>query len=392
VVVYLSIMARQNDVVFANLTPANALTKLAFHDVFDDIMRQDQPTTEKGMEKRTSSLSPFQVSSEQEYNKDVHLLRLEIQRRKEQREVEIEYSDSPTDINTDTELESQSLGMIWTGCYVFALHSAPADPNIGWTAGKGNGVDICLSTIQFAKKYDANLRAGHARFNFNRDGGSFFIAKLTRSPNAQVTVNGEPVDSQMHTLNQHRMRIRISSLEYVLEYSPYARSSAYQKDLETYMRISLQIPSPNIPEVPTPVPGTRTFGHWTVKRALGKGAVGRVFSASNTRDELVAIKVVAMDRRNAMGIKKQIIVLRELTRLAQAEREEGQRLVQLKETIPPTAEDITLAGDVFLEVALILSPMTPTTLYEKTKIMGNRRYVVYKLAIASSANTVTKKA
>ena len=346
---------------FVNLMPKNILAKIAFSEVFEAATR-DYQNTEAGLNARV--LSRMRAGEKQEYDRDVLLFRHEIQRQRDRQRtghIDANYSDSPTELDTDTEAQSKNLGMIWTGSYVFGFKPVPFLPDVGWTAGKGPDVDIILSTREFAKQHDPHLRSRHARFNFDRDTGAFFVTKFHRAMSAELAVNGLPVDRRIHSLNQHRMSIRISSFEYVLEYSGYAASDDFKTDRRVYMTASLQVSELSTFEMPTPLSQTRTIGPWTLGEALGKGAVGRVYFASNTQNEIVAIKVVERNKKTVRSVDREIDVLRRLTSLAQEHGEEG-RIVRLKETLyPKGVAEFDSGSTIFEEVALVLEPMTPGT-------------------------------
>ncbi len=346
---------------FATLTPKNILAKIAFSEVFEAATR-DYQNTQAGL--NASVLSRMRAGTQQEYDRDVLLFRHGIQRQRERQEtghIEANYSDSPTDLDTDTETQSRNFGMIWTGSYVLGFDPRPSFPDAGWTAGKGPDVDILLSTREFAKQHDPHLRARHARFNFDRDNAALFITKSNRGISTELTVNGVPVDRRIHSLNQYRMSIRISSFEYVLEYSEYTASDDFKDDRRAYITESRQVPELSTFEMPTPLSQTRTIGPWTLGDPLGKGAVGRVYLASNTQNEVVAIKVVERNTRTVRSVGREIDVLRRLTLLAQEHGEEG-RLVRLKDALYPRGVAEFNSGSTdFDEVALVLEPMTPRT-------------------------------
>lgn len=163
------------------------------------------------------------VHDEQCYDAAVARFRVEERHR--------ETSESLTEPDTDAEASRDcNLGMIWTGSYVFALEPKPLEANLGWAVGKSTADrlpcgDLLLSTKAFAKQYGIPLRTFHARFNLAQDTAAFFVARIAKSPHAELTVNGIPVERQMHVLNQRSMQIRISSLEYVFEYTEFATTA-----------------------------------------------------------------------------------------------------------------------------------------------------------------------
>lgn len=347
---------------FATLKPVNILAKVAFSEVFEACLRDRQTT--QTTTPTASVLTRMQAGVEQEYHRDVLLFRLEMQRQAERqrsRPNDTDNTDSPTDPDTETEADNRRLGMIWEGAYIFVFSPAPSVPDLGWTAGKGPNVDLLLSTRPFAKQHDPKLKSFHARFNFDRETAAFFITKLNRSTAAELTVNGVPLDQRMCTLNQHRMNIRISSLEYAFQYSEFSSSKNYKETLREYLAGALEAPIQGAFHMPTLLSQTRTIGPWTLHDPLGKGAVGKVFLASNSRNEVVAVKVMERNSKTAGSVDKEISVLRMLTKLAE-DQDDEERLVRLKDTLY-TKDAATLPGSaaVFEEVALVLVPMTPQT-------------------------------
>ncbi|KAI0548115.1 hypothetical protein F4679DRAFT_333699 [Xylaria curta] len=119
---------------------------------------------------------------------------------------------------------------------------------MGWTAGKrsggrGSSADIILCTTRFAKRHSLNLRSSHARFSFDRDNGAFFIASLTSSSLAEITVNNEAVGRRMHALNQHSMRIQVGSLEFYYERISSQPDGTYARGQQSnyFQRVDLGI-------------------------------------------------------------------------------------------------------------------------------------------------------
>ncbi len=198
------------------------------------------------------------VASEQEYHGDVLLFRFEKEPKLQPQANpgKGDISESPTEPDTDPELEVRHLGMIWTGRYILEFQPPPSKAEMGWTAGKGpveNGssANVLLSTRAFAKRHGLELLSFHARFNFDRQNRALFIASMIRSSLAELTVNGEAVGRQMHVLNQHRMKIRVSSFEYVFEYLPFAATEAFKEERQTYLTRAFGAPSSVVFDMPT---------------------------------------------------------------------------------------------------------------------------------------------
>ncbi|KAI0193036.1 hypothetical protein EV127DRAFT_460451 [Xylaria flabelliformis] len=275
--------------------PTNVRAKVAFSEVFSAIMRDRQGASTNAAAHRMS------VAAEQQYDADVLRFRREMERKFS----EGDSSESLTEPNTNTELEMQHMGMIWEGHYVLGFQPLPSVPDLGWTAGKSS----------FAKHCALNVRSLQARFSFDLQNRALFIASLTRSSLAGVAVNGEVVGRQMFSLNQHRMNIRIDSLEYEFQYTDFATTEAFSIRRKTYLGTNLNAsPSPTF-NMPTPHFNTRTIGRWTLNNPLGKGSAGRVFLASNSKNQLVAIKVMECTSKSARAVDIEIARCRQLTAL-----------------------------------------------------------------------------
>jgi hypothetical protein len=353
---------------FATLRPVNALAKMAFSNIRETRMGYQQHALPSHM----------LVEPELRHDPDVRRFRLEVERARET-------SESLTDPDTDAESQAggdAALGMIWSGCYVFALETPPSAPDMGWSLGRGPAEktpnphdphsDMLLTTRAFAKEYGIPVRTFHARFNFAKDTAAFFLASILTSPRAELSVNGMPVGREMHVLNQHSMRIRLGSLEYAFEYTGFSATDDFFQLRRGYIVESLKGPPTTCFDMPTPRREVRTTGRWTLAHPLGKGAEGRVFLASSAKNEVVAIKMIERKARTADRVNAEISMYREVTELARDD-EDGQRIVRLKETIYPGGEEQYSPGSVFDEVALVLEPMAPQTLSNIVKA-GNHGY------------------
>lgn len=343
---------------FATLEPANALAKMAFSDEYDTILRDQQNNTANDV----LPTDCFQVASEQRYDPEVLRYHREMTKQSE-----ADFSESATELDTDTEIDAGDLGTVWTGCYVLQLENAPSQPNMGWIAGKGPYADISLCTKAFAKRHNLNIRSFHARFNFDVRNGAFFIVSITSSPLAGLGVNGISVTRQLYVLNQHNMKVRVGLLEYNFKYTEYASSDEFMRRRGEYLITKLRALNSVVFDMPTPRRNTRTIGQWTLGDPLGKGNTGRVFLATNTKNETVAVKIMELNSTSKRSVDNEIAICRALTALAK-NHDNGERIVRLKETIDPR-EEATRASCVFDEVGIVLEPMTPMTLSD---LIGER--------------------
>ena len=351
---------------FATLTPANALARLAFSDQYDTTL-DGQTTTQYHHLRRMRLQKP-----QQEYDPEV----LQFNREVERQGSPDEFTDlSLTEPNTDTEQGLREFGMVWVGYFFFDLGFPPIEIELGWKVGKGQqgahigrsqqkrnaGVDLALCTRPFAKKYRINVSTVRARFNLAPSNGTFFIAGISRSQLAPLKVNGVPVTREIFALNQYHMRITFDTLEYVLEYTNFARTQDYINQRRAYLQRFTGHQWCPLFETPTPVPNTRTIGPWTLANPLGKGARGRVFQATNQRNEVAAVKVLERTSKNADDVDTEVSISAAVTKLAK-ERDEDGRIVRQIDVLYASGK--SLSPDLpFDEVAIILQPMTPETFH-----------------------------
>ncbi len=141
---------------------------------------------------------------------------------------------------------------------------------MGWVAGKGPGekkpyADIFFCTRAFAKRHNLNLRSFHVRFNFDLQNRAFFITSITTSFLAELAVNGVAVGRQMHTLNQHSMKVHVGSLEYDFQYTNHASSEDFMIKRQEYLTTKLEAPSYVVFDMPTPRRNIRTIGQWDLE-------------------------------------------------------------------------------------------------------------------------------
>ena len=279
-------------------------------------------------------------------------------------------SQSLTEPNSESEAEeARQLGMIWTGSILLSFQSPPSAPQMGWTVGKGplpspRCADLFLCTIPFAKKHGINLRSFHARFNFNLQNSAFFIAGSSRSQHAELTVNGEAVSRQLYALNQYSMKIRFDKLEYDFKYTSFTETNDFKTARDTYLTSVLNAPRRVDLEMPTPVLNTRTIGQWTLNEPLGRGGMGRVFLASNSKNEIVAVKTVERNPVTKSSVDLEIQTYQDVTALAK-KWDEGHRIVRVREVISNRLS----SKAPFEEVAIVMEPMTPQTFLN---LMGRR--------------------
>jgi hypothetical protein len=359
----------QEDQPFASLTPADALTKLAFSDAYDALRSRRQNTQTSDNQ---AAINRMRVEPEQQCDGDIVLLRRARQR---SRDNDRAVSESLTEPDTDTEVQLQELGKVWVGSYQFQMGFLPAVPIRGWRVGKqppGNAeTDLVLCTRQFAQEHNIDIGSGHAHFNFLQTNKSFYIAGRSKFPSAQLTVNGDGIARQPYHLNQHQMKIQFDKLQYYFKWTDYASTDGFTYNRKNYVNQHLNgasVADGNI-EMPTPLPNMRTIGKWTLGRALGAGAYGKVSFATDQRGDMVAIKMVERTVRNQYNLAQEIQISKQVTELAK-ESENGDKILQMIDVLYPNTEQ--LSSEAFDNVAMVLTPVTPMTFKDLigTRSMG----------------------
>ena len=335
--------------VFATLTPDNPQAKLAFNRVCEN----------------RATCQHIWVAAGPEYDRDV-AVHLFSERQRLQEENDDAASDSLTEPDDETE-EREGLkesATIWNGYYTFDLDDPPAKPGTGWTAGTGLGMASQVELfIKTAGSLDG-VKAKHAHFNFNLDTG--LLCLLSRASSA---VNGSNVlRGHTHSLNQSRMTVLLGQLSYIFEYTEYARTNEFYMQKRKYLSNFSDVSNKTFALTPTPFGPARVVGQWTLGSCLGKGSFGRVTVGTNSKSELVAIKVVERNKKQTQP-DDEIRALKCLQKLSNYEDVRG-RLVHLKEVIyqngeennPPTA---------FQEISLVLEPACTRTF---ESLISNRNF------------------
>lgn len=356
------------DHAFASLTPANALARLAFSEVYDALTFRRQDSQTDGTQ---AALRHMRVEPKQICDDEIVRLRREMERTKN--DTDGEASETLTEPDTDTEELLQELGMIWAGRYLLSLESQPAEPESGWRVGKGPleniPIDLVLCTRAFAKLYDIDLRNPHARFNFSLENKGLFVIGCSRSPTAQLTVNGNKVMRSPYHLNQYEMKIQLDKFEYDFQWTKFAATDPFLEARTEYMDENLggwSAGDINV-EMPTPLPSRRTVGNWTLGGALGAGIRGRVFFASDSSGNIAAIKMLERTSRNCHHVDQEVQTFQELTGLL-TKSPEGERVLRMDEVIYTNNKEFSSEA-AFDNVAMVLTPMTPQTFLD---LMGTQ--------------------
>ena len=369
-------VAKMSDSAFATLAPKNALARLAFSELYDSLTAGRQNAEADG----NPALDRMTVELQQIFDGEVLHLRLEADKRVSENSQNAAYlsdaetSESLAEPDSDIEEQYKELGLIWRGHYFLTLESLPSVPHTGYAIGKGPleniPNDLLLCTKSFAKWHGINLRNPHARFNFFPDTRGLYIAGCSRSPLAQLTVDGEAVRLRPYLLNRYSMNIGLDKLEYVFQWTDFAATNNFSKVRNGYVAGAIGARPVVDIDMPTPLSSSRTIGKWTLGDVLGKGGRGRVFFASNTSGEMAAIKLIERTSQNHRAVDDEIQVCKDVT--AAAERVGDDKRILRVVDIIYTNNERFLSTMAFDNVAIVLQPLTPKTLADWVGVRSNR--------------------
>ncbi|KAH8836626.1 hypothetical protein MCOR31_011493 [Pyricularia oryzae] len=341
--------------IYATLTPINALARLALSETYDVLTAGQQNSLREG------PLCRMKVEPQQRYNKDVSQLRRELQRRSDKGDGFT--SDSLTEPESANEIENnQQLGTIWEGQYLLAFNPQPRTAEIGWRVGKSSQMlnsqhpDLVLCTSVFAKKHSLNIRTAHARFNFCKENSALFIVGR-RSQHAELKINGIIITEQLFALNQRLMKVDFDRLTYELRFTIWADTEEFKSTRRRYLTTFFGVQPILDFEMPTPRHDVQIMGNWTLAQPLGRGGIGRVFLASNAKNEVATVKVMERDHHTRHSVDEEISTLKRLTTLAQ-HWGKFESMVQLRKVVGKFSDAP------FEQVAVVLMPITPNTFCE----------------------------
>jgi hypothetical protein len=331
---------------FATLTPDNALAKLSLSDAFES----------------KHPVSPVKnihlyADGNQVDDKEVAELRREQMRGSNRATPD---SDYPSDQDADVEVSLSELGKIWPCYFAFDLQLPPVHPQRGWTIGIGRDdyeVDMVVSATRSPR-----VRGCHALFNFHAITGDITIRKASRPITAVVCLGGNVVSiNETPLLMQCGMSIQLGDLMFRLRFTLFVKEQEeeYIQHRAKYLADHMAVAKPVSTLLSSPREVSRSFQQWTFRKQLGKGAEGKVWSATNWRNEIVAIKVVERRKRTAERVASQIRTLERLRDLALTENDEG-RLLRLKEVIYENGK-AEFTPTIFEDVALVLEPAVEET-------------------------------
>jgi serine/threonine protein kinase len=334
--------------VFATLTPIESAAKRAFSDVAACCMAQPPPYWKKYMH-----INPIPVYDHEDA------------RDLERNEFAFGIDDSEgasTSADEGTVSRRKDLYTLWTGCYIFKLSEDGR-----WIAGKGRPrSQLPGEGVQFKLMHE-RIRGMHVRF-FLSDVG--FIGIVPFSAAAQgFTFDGVPVRREARFFNKSSSVVTIGSLHFEFTYTEYSRSEEFLRlrnqfcsQAKSWKDQDASTAALNL--TPTPAQQTQSIGQWILSKELGKGAVGKVYSATNSSGDVVAIKVVERNKMSTEAVWTEINNMKSLTQ--EAKKDACKHVSLLEEVIGDMTSEITAA---FRDIALVLKPAAYYTL--GSIIIGN---------------------
>lgn len=96
------------------------------------------------------------------------------------------------------------------------------------------------------------------------------------------------------------------------------------------------------------------YGPWTLNAPLGKGAYGKVYSATDHQGRLAAIKIISRETTR-LTARHEIDNFRKLAKSAGSETDRG-RILRLVDVIPPDLDKASPNAPFLDDVALITMP------------------------------------
>jgi len=133
----------------------------------------------------------------------------------------------------------------------------------------------------------------------------------------------------LYVLNEDELPISFGTLEYTLKFTRFASTKQFPRLRDDLLRSSGGHSRVDV-EIPTPLPVTRKFGQWVVGPPLGRGGHGRVFQGTNTKDDVVALKIMAISNsRDRTSVNQEVHTNEILTDIANKEDDGGRILRQI---------------------------------------------------------------
>lgn len=275
-----------------------------------------------------------------------------------------------TESGTDNETSVADAGLVWTGWYPFDLRYPPHDPYAAWWYGRSKAADFHNPT----RDKSSDVRGGHVIFNLDeRTGYIKLFPRISSTGKHEVTVDGVKLARrERYLLNKGKMRLSFGGHPYDFEYMPFASTETFQAQRRNYMSDFLQISSRDFSLTPTPQSQSRTLGEWTICSSLGRGTFGKVYSATNAKGQLVAIKIVDRTSRTKREVEREIKVMGELTKLAKSQGQ-SDSILCLLDVIYTNGHEHFQGGH-FEDVAYVFKQCARSTFVELLRpVMDNHR-------------------
>lgn len=343
---------------FAILTPTNALAKLAFHDVVSErYLRQDQMDEDH----RFAYTKQFiHIDEEQQFQADVQHWQAY--------DSGIQPIDSDrgssTEPDTQTGEELACAATIWSGFYTFRFEK---EDQILWSAGLGKTpLDTEFVLASLSSNSVSHIRRRHARFMFNLENGLLGVMRASRAA-TNILVDGNNVREKSFALNRNTAQLQIGPFEYRFEYTDYSRTEDFANlKLEALRSTVYNIDPANV--TPTPLKSSVVIDSWTQSTSVGYGTFGTVYRATNSSQEVVAIKQqIRKNKFTAAQIEREIQTHRSLNQLTENETNKSRRLLFLRHVVYASGEAEWQSPRPEL-VYLVLEPFCPRTLQDALDI------------------------
>jgi hypothetical protein len=249
----------------------------------------------------------------------------------------------------------------WNGHYTFKLSNRDSDVGALWMAGTGRTRSpLPGQGVQF-KMVHSDVRGMHAKFALDPMG---YITVFTATTAIRhITVDGAPLPKKPYFLNKRSAIIGIGNMSFKFSYTDYSLSDDFGKLRKEFcskaqFRSGQGISIAELSLTPMPAQETKIIGAWTLAKELGKGASGKVYSATNSSGVRVAIKLVERNKRSEESLRQERDVLVELTR--EATMKKCKNIIQLVQLIGKIDDhDPEL---IFQEIGFVLSPAAYSTI------------------------------
>lgn len=343
------------------VTPDSPEAKLAFSQVSDWLLEQDNIDLQPHNAARQHAQKYMWISTDQKNDHDVWRLLRQLQTGNLSSSSSISVSspaEQPSDNHDsiETEFESPKCN-IWTGCYFIDLGKPPSNPDRGWAAGRVrtgdvlNDMVLCLSDNPIF-----GVRQRHAVFQIKSTNRVSIQACSSRAP---IYINGEALIPNINEffLNSSYAMIRFGNLSYRVEYGPFARDDEHRDNLQQYLEQILgnQV-SFDLSLTPTPTSNIQ-IGQWSLTNAgtIGSGGEGRVSVGINSSGRLVVLKRVTISTALRPRFRQHQRTMEELTQLAKDADED--RILKLVEVISDDVEGSNRQADVWFVLEPVVTPL-----------------------------------